>query len=240
LAPFAGSRKPYFEIRESPIQGKGAFAIRRIPKDTRILEYIGELIDEDEADIRYPDEDMERHHTFLFAIDGGRIIDGGPVEWPSKYINHSCDPNCEAIEEDDGRVYVHAKRTIQPGTELTYDYAYERTEATTEADERMYVCYCGAKNCRGTILKDPPAKKRRAAAKKRSARKAAGRKAAGRKVSARKVSARKASARKASARKTGTRGTTTRTRTTSKTKTKTRTPAHHVASRHAGRRAGTR
>lgn len=228
MARFAGSRKPYFEIRESPIQGKGAFAIRRIPKDARILEYIGECIDEDEADIRYPDEDMDRHHTFLFAIDGGKILDGGPVEWPSKYINHSCDPNCEAIEEDDGRVYVHAKRTIQPGTELTYDYAYERTEHTTEADEKMYVCLCGSKNCRGTILKDPPARKRRAATRQSRARKATGRKAGTRKVGARKVSARKASTRKVGTRTTGTRTTGGR-----------KAAARKTSARKAGARTGT-
>jgi hypothetical protein len=168
---FAGSRKPYFEVRASPIQGRGCFAIRRIPKDARILEYLGECIDEDEADVRYPDGDMERHHTFLFAIDGGKVLDGGPVEWPSKYINHSCDPNCEAIEEDDGRVYVHALKTIQPGTELTYDYAYERTAETTAEDEALYVCYCGTKKCRGTILKPLPVKKPRGGARKKAATK---------------------------------------------------------------------
>lgn len=175
MARFAGSRKPYFEVRASPIQGRGCFAIRNIPKGTRIIEYLGECIDEDEADIRYPDGDMSRHHTFLFAIDGGKVLDGGPVEWPAKYINHSCDPNCEAIEEDDGRVYVHAMKTIRPGTELTYDYAYERTEATTAEDERLYMCRCGSPKCRGTILK-PAKPARKKAAAKRGARKGAAKK----------------------------------------------------------------
>ena len=172
MAPFAGSRKPYFEIRESPIQGKGAFAIRRIPKGAKIIEYLGECIDEDESDIRYPDSDMQRHHTFLFAVDKGKVLDAGPLEWPAKYINHSCEPNCEALEEDDERVFIYALKTIQPGTELLYDYAYEWTDVMTEEDAAFYRCLCGATSCRGTILKKSAPKTARKTAKK-AARKTA-------------------------------------------------------------------
>jgi uncharacterized protein len=177
VAHFAGSRSFAFAIRSSRIQGKGAFATRRIPKGSRIIEYLGECIDEDEADIRYPDDDMGRHHTFLFSIgDGDRVLDAGPIDWPAKYINHSCDPNCEAIEEDDGRVFISALKTISVGTELTYDYAYERTDEHTLEDEQLYVCRCGSAKCRGTIMAAPTKKQlkklekaARALAKKKAA-----------------------------------------------------------------------
>ena len=164
VAHFAGTRKLAFAIRSSKIQGKGAFATRRIKKDERIIEYLGECIDEAESDIRYPDDEMGRHHTFLFSIgDGTRVLDAGPIEWPAKYINHSCDPNCEAIEEEDGRVFISAIRAIEPGTELLYDYAYERTEDHTAEDEKLYVCRCGSPKCRGTIMAPPKVKKDKAA-----------------------------------------------------------------------------
>ncbi|HYW49295.1 MAG TPA: SET domain-containing protein-lysine N-methyltransferase [Gemmatimonadaceae bacterium] len=160
MAHFAGTRKLAFVIRNSTIQGKGAFATRRIPKGTRIIEYLGECIDEKESDIRYPDDEMGRHHTFLFAIgDGSRVLDAGPLDWPAKYINHSCDPNCEAIEEEDGRVFISALKAIAEGAELLYDYAYERTAEHTEEDEKLYVCRCGSPKCRGTIMAPPKPKK---------------------------------------------------------------------------------
>jgi uncharacterized protein len=160
VAHFAGTRSLAFIIRSSKIQGKGAFATRRIKKGARIIEYLGECIDEAESDIRYPDDEMGRHHTFLFSIgDGTRVLDAGPLDWPAKYINHSCDPNCEAIEEEDGRVFISALVTIAEGAELLYDYAYERTPEHTDADEKLYVCRCGSPKCRGTIMAPPKVKK---------------------------------------------------------------------------------
>ena len=160
MATIAGSRNLAFVIRSSKIQGKGAFATRRIKKGDRIIEYLGECISADESDIRYPDGEMGRHHTFLFSIgDGSRVLDAGPLEWPAKYVNHSCDPNCEALEEEDGRVFVHALKTIEKNQELLYDYAYERTPEHNEEDEVLYKCLCGSPKCRGSILAAPKLKK---------------------------------------------------------------------------------
>ena len=152
----------YFEIRRSKIQGRGAFALRRIRKGTRIIEYSGERISNDEADRRYDDEQMSRHHTFLFTVDGDVVVDAGVGGNEARYINHSCDPNCEAVIED-GRIYIEAIRTIQPGEELAYDYQYERDSTHTKEDEALYVCRCGAGTCRGTILMPPKKPKRRKA-----------------------------------------------------------------------------
>ena len=145
-------REPYpFEIRESAIQGRGAFATRRIRKGERIIEYTGERISNAEADKRYDDERMRRHHTYLFTLTQRTVVDGGAGGNESRFINHSCDPNCEAIIED-GRIWIDARRPIKKGEELAYDYKYERMGGDDEADEKKYPCRCGARRCRGTIL----------------------------------------------------------------------------------------
>jgi hypothetical protein len=156
----SGSERPLpFELRESPIQGRGAFATRRIRKGTRIIEYTGERITQDEADERYDDEAMGRHHTFLFTLDEKTVIDAAVGGNEARFINHSCDPNCQALIEGD-KIFIYALKDISPGEELAYDYAYERAEGMDEESEQLYVCRCGAKNCRGTILAPPKPPKR--------------------------------------------------------------------------------
>ncbi|MGQ0764048.1 MAG: SET domain-containing protein [Gemmatimonadota bacterium] len=140
-----------FEVRGSGIQGRGGFAMRRIRRGERIIEYTGERISAEEADRRYEDEAMDRHHTFLFSVSRGRTIDAAVGGNDARFINHSCEPNCEAIEER-ARIFIDAIRTIESGEELTYDYAYARDASTTEEEEKRYACGCGSVKCRGTIL----------------------------------------------------------------------------------------
>lgn len=167
---FVPSSKPLpFELRPSSIQGTGAFATRRIRKDERLIEYVGERINQAEADRRYDDEAMGRHHTFLFNLDSKTVLDAGTLHNEARYINHSCEPNCEALI-DKKRIYIFALRDIAVGEELVYDYAYERTPEMDAESEALYVCRCGAPKCRGTIL--APVKP--APAKKKSAKKKAG------------------------------------------------------------------
>jgi hypothetical protein len=157
----AATRKPKvvatpqpFEVRRSSIQGRGGFATRDIRKGERIVEYVGERISWKQADERYDDEGMRRHHTFLFAVTSRTVIDGAVDGNDSRFINHACDPNCEAVD-DNGRIYVEAIRPIAAGEELFYDYAYARDETTSEEDEAHYVCKCGSPKCRGSILEPP-------------------------------------------------------------------------------------
>ena len=140
-----------FVIRPSPMQGLGAFATRRIPAGTRLIEYAGQRLTPEEADARYPDGVDECHHTFLFAIDDEIVIDAAVDGNDARLINHSCDPNCDAIIED-GRIWIETIRDVAPGEELAYDYAYILDERHTPAAKRRYPCNCGAPNCRGTIL----------------------------------------------------------------------------------------
>lgn len=152
------NKKPLIRVRNSGIQGRGVFAVRRIRKDQRIIEYTGRIINSEEEARCYDDSKMERHHTFLFKIDENTTIDATRRGSIARFINHSCDPNCEAVWED-RRIFVEAIKNMQPGVELTYDYAFEHDGPLTKKDREFYVCHCGARKCRGTILK--PRKRRR-------------------------------------------------------------------------------
>lgn len=140
-----------FEVRDSPISGQGAFAIRPIKKGERLIEYVGERIAHPVANERYDDDSMEEHHTFLFSVSSRTVIDATHTGNESRYINHSCDLNCES-EVERGRVYIFSLRDIKVGEELHYDYAYERSGDETEKEEAQYRCLCGAKHCRGSIM----------------------------------------------------------------------------------------
>ena len=153
--------KPLIRVRNSKIQGRGVFAARRIRKGQRIIEYTGEVIDQTEETKRgYDDSTMSRHHTFLFKIDEEHTIDATRRGSSARYINHSCDPNCEAVWED-RRIFIQAERNIQPGVELCYDYAFEHDGPLSEDEKAFYYCRCGSKKCRGTILKLKRRRKRR-------------------------------------------------------------------------------
>ena len=142
---------PPFEIRASPIHGLGAFALRHIPAGTRLIEYAGERLTPSQADTRYPDLPDERHHTFLFAVDDDVVIDAAVNGNDARWINHSCDPNCDAVVEDK-RIWIETIRDVQPGEELAYDYAFVLEERHTPAAKRRYPCNCGAATCRRTML----------------------------------------------------------------------------------------
>ncbi|MEP7346543.1 MAG: SET domain-containing protein-lysine N-methyltransferase, partial [Gemmatimonadaceae bacterium] len=128
-----------FIIRESAIQGRGGFATRAIRKGERIAEYLGERISWKEADRRYDDTTMGRHHTFLFSLTSRTVIDAAVDGSDARFINHSCGPNCEAVD-DRGHIYIEALQNISKGAELTYDYAYERDATHTDEDESLYAC----------------------------------------------------------------------------------------------------
>lgn len=149
----SSSRKPRrrFVVRKSHIHGRGVFALTDIPKGSRLIEYIGERISHEEADERYADEHEHSPHTMLFAVDDETVIDATHVGNSARWINHSCAPNCETIDEE-GRIFVETLRNIRAGEELTYDYNMILDEPHTPAVKRAHPCYCGKPRCRGTIL----------------------------------------------------------------------------------------
>lgn len=148
----AGRINEWIELRQSPIHGLGAFALKPIPKGTRLIEYTGEKISNAEADRRYDDEAMKHHHTFLFILNSRTCVDAAFNGNQARFINHSCAPNAEAVIER-GHIWIEAIKAIPEGAEIVYDYQYEDDAEYTEEDLRFYACRCGAPNCRGTIVK---------------------------------------------------------------------------------------
>ena len=135
------------EVKESGIHGKGAYATQLIRKGRRVIEYVGERMPWDAAS-----EDPDDPHTFLFGLSDGDIVINAAINGnDSRWINHSCDPNCEAVEEGD-QVFIYALRNIEPGEELFYDYGLQIDEPRTAETEKQFQCLCGTKACRGTLL----------------------------------------------------------------------------------------
>ncbi|NBS47396.1 MAG: SET domain-containing protein [Betaproteobacteria bacterium] len=146
-----GTAARRIQVRRSGIHGKGVFALVDIARGETIIEYKGEVISWAEAQARPPHNPDEPNHTFFFHIDEDRVIDGGSRGNAARWINHSCHPNCEA-EEDDGRVFIKARRKIRAGDELNYDYGLIIDEPYTKKLKAEFRCLCGARDCRGTLL----------------------------------------------------------------------------------------
>jgi SET domain-containing protein len=157
---------PLIRVRKSRVHGRGVFAARRIRKGTRIIEYVGERISHGEADARYEVKDERDNHTFLYIVDARTVIDAGVGGNESRFINHSCDGNCETIIEAK-RLYIEARRTIQPGEELCYDYQIQRDDSDPVNVDEIYACRCGSASCRGTMLW-PPKRRRKRKARRRN------------------------------------------------------------------------
>ena len=124
-----------------------------------ILEYLGEIITWEQAQARHPHNPADPQHTFFFHVDASRVIDAAVGGNAARWINHSCDGNCEA-EEQGGRIFIKALRDIAAGEELHYDYGLIIEQRYTAKLKAQYPCWCGAGNCRGTLLAPKP--KRRA------------------------------------------------------------------------------
>jgi SET domain-containing protein len=140
------NRAVLVEVRKSNVHGRGVYAVQFIPQGTRIIEYTGQRVSWEAA----PNDENDPH-TFNFGLDNGQVINPEIGGNDARWINHSCDANCEAMEEDD-RIFIDAMCDIQPGEELFYDYALEIDEPITEESKKKYACHCGSSKCRGTML----------------------------------------------------------------------------------------
>ncbi len=160
------SSQPLIKLRQSPIEGVGVFAWRLISRGTRIIEYVGERISHAEADERYDEDAMAYPKTFLFTLDRQTVIDATVQGNESRFINHSCAPNCQAIIEN-GRIFIEALTDIPAGTELTFDYHLEYSGRYRAEWRERYACRCGSRSCRGTMLlpKKRRSRRRRAVAR---------------------------------------------------------------------------
>lgn len=146
-------RQPWHVVKPSKLHGNGVFALRDIPAGTRILQYAGKRLTPEQADALFPVNPDEPFHTFFFALSNGKIVDGGQGGNDSRWINHSCAPNCEGHENADGsRVFIVAMRDIPAGEELLYDYSLVIDDEITDELKQNYRCLCGAAQCRGTMI----------------------------------------------------------------------------------------
>jgi uncharacterized protein len=162
LIPARALRQPRFlKVAHSPLAGLGVFTTRAVSKGTLLLEYLGERISPEEAGERYYGTTEPDAFVVLFGVNRKIVIDGGVGGGVARYVNHSCDPNCET-DEIAGRIFIISARDIPAGAELTYDYNMEGPSPLPRDWRRRYACRCGTARCRGTIV--VPRKRRRGAA----------------------------------------------------------------------------
>ncbi len=138
------------EVRGSVIHGRGVYATRAIPKATKIIEYVGELIDKKESEKRAWAQHAVAVESgdaavYIFNLNKRWDLDGN-VPWnTARLINHSCDPNCEAWVVG-RKIFIHSLKDITEGEELTFDYGFD-----IECYED-HPCLCGSDNCVGYIV----------------------------------------------------------------------------------------
>lgn len=135
------------EVRHSTIHGRGVFALRPLARGQRIGQYTGRRIGPDESI-----DDCDNALTYLFGLSDGSTIDGRDGGNATRYINHACEPNCEAVEHEapDGELFIviEARRRIGVGEELFIDYSLD----AGPGDPADFPCHCRATRCRGTML----------------------------------------------------------------------------------------
>lgn len=140
----------YCEVRNSEIHGRGVYASCFIPKETKIIEYVGELVDKKESERRALSQHSKSLKTgdaavYIFTLSKNFDIDGN-VPWnTARLINHSCEPNCEAWIEG-RKIFIHSLCDIQAGDELTFDYGFD-----VDCYED-HPCLCGRDGCVGYIV----------------------------------------------------------------------------------------
>ena len=152
--------------RLSKIHGNGVFAAANIPKETRLIQYRGTMLTHAQANRRYGN-DVDSGHTFLFTLNEKYLLDANDHGNIARWINHSCDPNCQAwVIEDESKdlkldkIVIESKRAIKKGEELTYDYGIVLDEPYTARIKEIWACRCGSSKCTGTILKPKPRTKK--------------------------------------------------------------------------------
>ena len=144
--------------RRSAIHGTGVFALQPIAKGDRVIEYKGRRRTHAAVD-KSDSGDVESGHTFLFTLNDDYVLDANIGGNRARWINHSCEPNCEAVveENDKGKshkdkIFIEAMRDIKEGEELVYNYGITLDEPHTKKAKALWACKCGSKKCTGTML----------------------------------------------------------------------------------------
>ena len=144
-------------VAPSPIHRRGLFATADIEPGTEIIQYLGEKISKEESTRRALEWEEKARKTgsglvYIFELDDKWDIDGRRGKNPARYMNHSCDGNCEAINYE-GEIWIVARKSIKHGEELTYDYGYDMEHFMD------HPCTCGTDNCIGYIVREDQRKK---------------------------------------------------------------------------------
>lgn len=134
--------KKLYRVSNSPIHGKGLFALVNIPAQTRIIEYTGEHISREEEMKREVEND-KRHETYILRISDHESIDGKELRNDGRFANHSCSPNAD-FEIVGSRAWISSIQPIKKGEEITIDYAFP-------AEDQLEPCHCGSSTCRGYL-----------------------------------------------------------------------------------------
>ena len=142
---------PLIEVRGSEVHGHGLFATRDIPRDTYVIEYVGERISKEEAqkrglDLYAASEKSGGAAVYIFTLNDEFDLDGDHPDNKARLINHSCDPNCEAQQCEENRLWIVSLKDIAAGEELTFNYGFD---LETYQD---HPCRCGTARCVGFIL----------------------------------------------------------------------------------------
>ena len=143
-------KSDFVEVRGSEIHGRGVYAVKPIPKEEYVIEYVGNLINKKESEKRAWAQMEVAEKTgaaavYIFNLTKNWDLDGS-VEWnPARLINHSCEPNCEAVQGKK-RIYIQALRDIETDEEITFDYGFDVDSY------KDHPCRCGFPNCVGYIV----------------------------------------------------------------------------------------
>lgn len=156
------------EVRRSGIHNRGLFARVAIPSETYIIRYLGERITKAESQRRALVQDKRARknrsgQVYIFELNKRYDLDGNVPSNPAKFANHSCEPNCEAVNWR-GQIWLVALRAIAPGEELTFDYGYALEHFLD------HPCRCGAGSCPGYIVATDDRAKLRKLLRKRGRR----------------------------------------------------------------------
>ncbi|KAM3858401.1 histone-lysine N-methyltransferase ASH1L [Diretmus argenteus] len=114
-----------------------------------IIEYLGEVVSEHEFRSRMMEQYYSHSGHYCLNLDSGMVIDSYRMGNEARFINHSCEPNCEMQKWSVNGVYrigLFALKDMSSGTELTYDYNFHSFNT-----EEQQVCKCGSESCRGII-----------------------------------------------------------------------------------------
>jgi SET domain-containing protein len=149
----AKSSTPCLRVSPSAVHGLGAFATRALPAGALLGLYEGRRYSAADVAARQWNDQL----TYLFKLSNDEVIDGGKGGNATRHLNHSCNPNCEAVEDyDDAGELVLKFQTlvaVEAGEELFIDYGLTSDNGSSAAD---FPCHCGASNCRGTMLDVEP------------------------------------------------------------------------------------